>query len=85
MEVKVEVLSAAAAHDIAMEKYEILKVKEVQKVMKYIKAAAKRGKFELQLINLYADTSDYLKKMGYEIREFYDMDNDRVFRISWNK
>jgi hypothetical protein len=85
MEVKLKVLTAAAACDIATDKHVIKVFKQIKKAMRGIHYRAKHGYFNIKYIDMDKDVQQYLKSIGYDVKTYIDIDDDYITLIQWDR
>ena len=78
-------LTAAAAHDIAMDIHLIKVFKQTKKVMRDIHHRAKHGYFNIKCVNIDKEVGQYLTSMGYNVKAYIDMDSNHITVIQWNE
>lgn len=85
MKAKLEVLTAAAACDIATDVHTIKVFKQIKKAMRGIHYRAKRGYFDIKYIDMDKEARQYLKSIGYDIKTYVDIDDDCITLIQWDR
>lgn len=85
MEAKLEVLTAAAACDIATDVHTIKVFKQIKRVMRDINYRAKHGHFNIKYIDMDKDVRQYLISIGYNVKTYFDIDDDCITLIQWNR
>lgn len=77
-----KLLTAKEAYEIAMDSQERSYKKQLKDCLKSILKFSKDGRTTILFLDLYKQTVEHLKSLGYIIEIEYEED-DRIYNVSW--
>lgn len=80
-----DVLDAAIAYNIATNQHQKKIFKQIKRALSDIKYRAKHGHYNIKFVDMDKDVGTYLTSIGYEVRNYYDMNDNYITMVRWEE